>query len=56
MNKWFQDSTEKYPELLPVFEIEPAFTPLVLAGYELPVISGYIDNFIPKSTGLLSHR
>ena len=41
---WLQDLIEDNPELLPVAEIEPAFTPMVSVGREITTRSGYIDN------------
>lgn len=47
---WLQELLQKYPELLPVAEIEPVFAPLVPIGREIATGVGFIDNlFISKA-------
>lgn len=47
---WLQELLQKYPELLPVAEIEPIFAPLVPIGREIATGVGFIDNlFISKA-------
>lgn len=52
--KWLQHLVHRHPEVLPINEIEPAFTPLIPVGMELPTINGgYIDNFFVTPAGNL---
>ena len=51
---WLQDLIENNPELLPVAEIEPAFTPMVSVGREVATQSGYIDNLFLSPQGNLT--
>lgn len=52
--RWLQHLVHQHPELLPINEIEPAFTPLISVGMELPTVNGgYIDNFFVTPTGNL---
>ena len=51
---WLQDLIEDNPELLPVAEIEPAFTPMVSVGREVTTQSGYIDNLFLSPQGNLT--
>ncbi|MBJ7402476.1 MAG: hypothetical protein JHD07_03945 [Bradyrhizobium sp.] len=41
---FIQDLVYRHPELIPIGDIEPAFTPLVSVCKELPTESGYLDN------------
>ena len=50
---WLQELVETNPEILPVAEIEPAFTPMVSVGREVTTISGYIDNLLLSPQGNL---
>jgi len=51
---WLQDLIEKSPEVLPVSEIEPAFTPLISVGKEVPTSVGRIDNLYLSPRGYLT--
>lgn len=51
---WLQDLIENNPELLPIGEIEPAFTPLVSIGREVTTVSGFIDNLFMSPQGYLT--
>lgn len=45
---------ESNPDVLPVSEIEPAFSPLVTIGYEVPTKSGSIDLLLLSPQGYLT--
>jgi hypothetical protein len=51
---WLQDLIENNPDLLPVSEIEPAFSPLVSVGREVSTVSGSIDNLFLSPQGYLT--
>src|SRR5215213_2207056 len=48
---WLQRLIMKHPSLLPVDQIEAAFTPLVPICLELPVGSGSLDNLLVTPAG-----
>lgn len=48
---WLQGLIESYPELLPIAEIEPAFTPLISIGCEVETGVGVIDNLFLSPHG-----
>jgi hypothetical protein len=48
---WVQELINKYPEILPVSEIEPAFEALVSVCRELPTQSGSLDNLFISRRG-----
>lgn len=49
-----QELIARYPTVLPVQEIEPAFTPLICLGREIPCKSGTIDILFTSPTGQLT--
>jgi hypothetical protein len=51
---WLQDLIEDHPEILPIAEIEPAFSPVVSVGREVETKSGYIDNLLLSPEGYLT--
>lgn len=51
---WIQGLLMKYPGLLPVAQIEPAFADLVPICVELPVGSGFLDNLLITPSGDLA--
>ena len=51
---WLQELIRSNPQLLPVMEIEPAFTPLVPIGREVPTGVGNIDNLYLSPHGYLT--
>jgi hypothetical protein len=50
---WLQRLVQRHPGLLPIEEVEPAYTPVVPVCMELPTTSGQIDNFFVTPTGNL---
>jgi len=50
---WLQELLRKYPEILPVAEIEPVFSPLLPIGREVSTESGPIDNLFISHRGYL---
>ncbi len=51
---WLQHLIMREPSLLPVDQIEPAFTSLVPICIELPMRSGYLDNLLVTPAGDLA--
>jgi hypothetical protein len=43
-----------HPEILPVNEIEPIFSPLISIGREVPTKAGFIDNLYLSPQGYLT--
>jgi hypothetical protein len=41
---FIQDLVHRHPEVIPMADIEPAFTPLISVCKELPTEAGYLDN------------
>ncbi|MPZ24468.1 MAG: hypothetical protein GEU28_13255 [Dehalococcoidia bacterium] len=50
---WLQRLVQRHPGLLPIEEVEPAYTPVVPVCMELPTARGLIDNFFVTPTGNL---
>ena len=51
---WLQNLIEEHPGLLPIAEIEPAFSPAVSVGREVETKAGYIDNLLLSPEGYLT--
>lgn len=52
--KFIQDLVHTHPDLIPMADIEPAFSPLIPICRELPTAAGYLDNlWITPSGGLV---
>src|SRR5271167_4403856 len=52
--QFIQNLVHKYPGIIPMADIEPAFTPLVSVYTELPTEAGYLDNlWITPSGGIV---
>lgn len=51
---WLQELIRKYPDILPVGEIEPDFAPLVSVGREVGTAAGPIDNLFLSPQGHLT--
>lgn len=51
---WIQEFIYKFPEVLPVNEIDGNFAPLIPIGREVSVASGYIDNLFISPSGYLT--
>ena len=51
---WIQELLRKYPDILPVTDIEPIFDPLLPIGREVPTSSGAIDNMFINPDGYLT--
>lgn len=49
--RFVQELVHESPAVLPVAEIEPAFSPLVAVCMELPLASGYLDNLLVTPRG-----
>jgi hypothetical protein len=49
-----QNLVEDHPEILPIADIEPAFSPVVSVGREVETESGYIDNLLLSPEGYLT--
>ena len=49
--RWLQKLVSRYPNVLPIEEIEPALTPLIPICMELPLASGFADNFYATPDG-----
>ena len=50
---WLQELLRKYPDILPVAEIEPVFSPLLSIGCEVITNTGSIDNLFISPKGYL---
>lgn len=50
---WLQELLFRFPQILPVAEIEPAFDSLFAACTELPTPHGYVDNLFVTADGNL---
>lgn len=48
---WLQELLVKYPEILPVAEIEPIFSPMIPIGREVSTETGIIDNLYISQRG-----
>ncbi|ACB84393.1 hypothetical protein [Natranaerobius thermophilus] len=51
---WIQELIRKYPNILPVADIEAIFDPLIPIGREVPTNSGAIDNMFINTEGYLT--
>ena len=51
--KWLQKMIHRYPETLPIDELEPSFQPVVPVCMELPTVRGFIDKFYVTPRGNL---
>jgi hypothetical protein len=51
--RWLQKLVSRYPNVLPIDQIEPALTPAVSICMELPLASGYLDNLYATPDGNL---
>src|SRR6266852_3751731 len=49
--RWIQKLISCYPSVLPINQIEPAFTPAVSICMELPLASGFADNLYATPDG-----
>ncbi len=49
-----QQLLAEHPELIPIGEIEPAFSPLVFLGREVPTSAGSLDVLYASPTGYLT--
>ena len=49
--RWLQKLVSRYPNVLPIEQIEPALTPAVPICMELPVASGFVDNLYATPDG-----
>lgn len=49
--RFVQELVHESPAVLPIAEIEPAFSPLVPVCTELPLASGYLDNLLVTPRG-----
>jgi hypothetical protein len=52
--RWLQDLIRRHPEILPVGDIEPAFSPLVAVGMEVNTAVGPIDNLYISPSGYIT--
>ncbi len=50
---WLQRLVSSCPTVLPIAELEPAFTPAIPVCMELPLPSGYVDNLLVTPLGNL---
>jgi len=50
---WLQEILYSEPSILPTFEIDGVYSNLIPIGREIPVSSGFIDNFYISSKGYL---
>lgn len=48
---WLQRLVSRYPNVLPIEQIEPALTPAVPICMELPLASGFVDNLFATPDG-----
>jgi hypothetical protein len=49
--RWLQKLVSRFPNVLPIGQIEPAFTPVVSICMELPLESGFVDNLYATPDG-----
>ncbi len=52
--RWLQDLLCEHPDVLPIYEIEPTFAPLVSLGTEIGCAPGSIDNLFISPSGALT--
>lgn len=51
---WIQNLIHKHPDIIPISEIEPVFSPLIPIGKEVSITAGYIDNLYISPDGYLT--
>ncbi len=51
---WIQNFIHKHPDIIPISEIEPIFSPLISIGKEVSTEAGYIDNLYISPNGYLT--
>ena len=51
---WIQEFITNQPDIIPVNEIEPSFSPIIPIGKEVKTASGYIDNLFISPSGYLT--
>jgi hypothetical protein len=51
--RWLQRLISRYPNVLPIEQIEPALTPVIPVCMELPLASGFVDNLYVTPDGEL---
>ncbi len=49
--RWLQKLVSRYPNVLPIEQIEPALTPAIPMCMELPLASGFVDNLYATPDG-----
>jgi hypothetical protein len=49
--RWLQKLVSRYPNVLPIEQIEPALTPAIPICMELPLASGFVDNLYATPDG-----
>src|SRR5271157_1693314 len=49
--RWLQKLVSRYPNVLPIEQIEPALTPAISICMELPLSSGFVDNLYATPDG-----
>lgn len=49
--RWLQKLVSRYPNVLPIEQIEPALTDVVSICMELPLASGFVDNLYATPDG-----
>src|SRR5216684_159748 len=49
--RWLQNLVSRYPNVLPIEQIEPALTDVVSICMELPLASGFVDNLYATPDG-----
>jgi len=49
--RWLQELISRYPNVLPIEQIEPALTPVIPVCMELPLPSGFADNLYVTPDG-----
>ena len=49
--RWLQKLIGRYPNVLPIEQIEPALTPAIPICMELPLASGFVDNLYVTPRG-----
>ncbi len=52
--EWIQKLIHNNPEILPINEIEPSFSPLISIGREIATSAGYLDNLFVSPDGYLT--
>ena len=52
---WLQETLYNEPSILPTYEIDSVYSNLIPIGREIPVSSGFIDNFYIKFSMIIKH-